>query len=832
MSDANRSSCGLTRRSFLKTTAVAAGAAAVGSAAAPPLHALAAEQYRPGRPPTDGEQVFRGVCRPNCFGFCHLNVHVRDGHIVKTSRAPYTTTDQYNRICHRGLSHVQRVYDPDRLKYPLRRVEGSARGAGEWERVGWDEATQEIADKITQLQADYGKQAVAALTISGNMSVCNTNMYTCLWNVLQATNIAANVDNGSYYGAMRMCGPLTQMWESNELTDIVNAKHIVAIAANITDAQVQNWHFIKEAMQNGTTLTVIDPTFTQVAAKADRWIPIRPGCDMALYMGLGNIFVERDAIDVDYLTAQTCAPFLVHPETKRFMRASDTGVPAVHTGELNPLTGQEVVIDPYMVAQGGVPVALDEATAPELDARVTYEGLEFRTAYSLLKDELAKFPPDRVSQMTDIPVDTLNELADLYLDGPVTTYVGYGSQAYMNGAHTTHAGFIMSALVGNLGKPGASYGSFWHYFMYGNMAFTMPTGPNPTPPIQSLDFANVMRTGTHLGQEFPVKMLYVYAGNPLSTCPDTNSWLNEVWPKLDFVVVADSQMTDTARYADLVLPIAQWFEVMDVTQAGQTVCLSYNEKAIDPLYESKSDPDIVRMIADKLGIGEYFQLSDEDVIRDFLDNDICRMFGLTFDNIKLLGDMRFAADNPHVAWGPASPYTSASGRLEFYLEDPFPRAAASKPLTPELMDRERLPHWFPPAEAWPENEIMRTYPFVLMSERPRFRVHSQWFNVRALRELDPEPTVKVSPTDAEPRGIRAGDYVECFNDRGRCVAKAVLSNAVRPGTLVYPKSWQMAQHKAGSWSELLSTDFDAFCINSNFMDVVCDIRVWSGGEGA
>ena len=118
-----------------------------------------------------------------------------------------------------------------------------------------------------------------------------------------------------------------------------------------------------------------------------------------------------------------------------------------------------------------------------------------------------------------------------------------------------------------------------------------------------------------------------------------------------------------------------------------------------------------------------------------------------------------------------------------------------------------------------------------MSERPRYRVHSQWFSTPLLRELDPEPIVKINPKDASDRGIEDGAYVECFNDRGHAVAKAVYSEAIRPGTLVYPKNWQAYQHKAGSWSELTSTEFDVFGVNYNFMDVLCDVRIWSdGGE--
>lgn len=827
MSGTNSPQGGLTRRSFLKTTAAVASATAVmGSTGA--LEALA-EEYGDNQIETSEEQIFRGVCRPNCFAFCHLNVHVRDGKIVKTSRAPYLD-ERYSRICHRGLSHVQRVYDPDRIKYPMRRVEGTERGQAQWERISWDEAISQIAGKIKSVQEQYGPQGLAFLTISGNQALVCTGMYGRLQNMLRACNISTAVDNASYYGMMRMTGPATQMWESNEHTDLINAKTIVAWGANLTDAQVQSWHFVKEAMQNGTKLVVIDPAFTQLAAKADKWIRIRPGTDTALYMGLMNIFLQKNAINVPFLQKTTVAPFLVKEEDGRFLRGSDLGMEPVATGQTNPLTGQEVIYDPYMVVDSGQITALEAATSPEIDVEWNAAGIKCKTAYKLLKREILKYPISTVSLITGIPVETIYELADICLDQPVTHYVGYGPQAYSNGVHTTHAGMTMCALIGNLGYSGASYGSFWHFYFGTNTAFSMPTGANPTPAVNMLDLPQVARTQKFQGKDFPIKMLYIYSANPICTACDTNALLNDVWPNMEFIVTADSQMTDTARYSDMILPIAQWFEVVDATNAGQTVSLNLSEKAIEPLYESKSDSDIVRALAKELGIGEYFTQTDDEVLDECVDSQLSTLYGISSGKLRKDKEARFVFTNPYIAWQDGTGFSSPSGRLEFYLEDPKPRVAAEKEISPELIERERLPHFFPPSEAWSDNELYAKYPLILNSERPRFRVHSQWFNVHALRELDPEPTVKINPSDAEARGIKDGDYVECYNDRGHAVAKAVYSEAIMPGMLRYAKSWQMSQHKAGSWSELLSTDYDAFGVNSNFMDALCEVRIWNGGE--
>lgn len=836
MSGTNSPQVGLTRRSFLKTTGVVAGAAAVGGSATS-LTALA-ENYNSGQAEAEGEQIFRGVCRPNCFGFCHVNVHVRDGKVTKTSRAEYNESC-YDRICQRGLSHVHRIYDPERLQYPMRRAEGTERGEGKWERVSWDEALTEIAEKIKTIQSEYDESSVAFLTASGNQASGITSAYGRLQALLNASSIGPCLDMGSYYGMQAVAGlyvsPMMgmQMWEGNEPTDAKNAKTIVVWGANITDAQVQNWHLVKEAMQGGTKLVVIDPVFTQVASKADKWIPIRPGSDTLLKYAIMNIVLEKEAQDIDFLQKHTVAPFLVRSDTGMFVRRSDTGIAPVPTGKMNPTTGKEIVDDPYMVLSEGNLVAVTEAPMPDIDGTYSLDGVSCRTAYELLKEEILSHSPEEVSKLTEVCVEDIYELADICMDTPVFHYEGYGPQAYNNGAHTTMAGLTLCALLGNLGKPGASYGAFWGIHIGGNAAYTAPNGPSTGFSIPSVDLKNVVEKKQFAGKSTEIKMLWMYSANPLNTHTDTHAWTDVIIPAMEYVVVADSAMTDSAHYADMVLPIAQWFELEEVANAGQCSSLHHNEKAIDPLYESKPDTQIVTELAEKLGLGTYFTLSNEEILEEAYGTDLAKATGLSMERLRKEKQIRFipgdAETNPHIAYKDGA-FGTASGRFEFYREMPLVRAATTKTPTPEEIERNRMAHWFPPLEAWPENELYSKYPLVLMSERPRYRVHSQWFNTPLLREIDPEPYVKINPVDAESRGIIDGSYVECFNDRGTAVAKAVFSDAIRPGVLLYPKGWQLNQHKSGGWSLLSSTEFDVFAVNNNFMDVLCEIRTWKGGD--
>ena len=164
-----------------------------------------------------------------------------------------------------------------------------------------------------------------------------------------------------------------------------------------------------------------------------------------------------------------------------------------------------------------------------------------------------------------------------------------------------------------------------------------------------------------------------------------------------------------------------------------------------------------------------------------------------------------------------------SGRMEFYVEEPELQFDMGQDYDRE---REHLPRYFNPTEAYEGSPQWDKYKLILLSERPRYRVHSMMSDNKYLRELDPEPTVKINPEDAMSRGLSDGEYVEVYNDRGHAVARLVFNDAVRPGCMVYPKSWQMSQHKAGCWSELLTSAYDPVGVNESYFDNLVEVRSW------
>ena len=311
---------GFTRRSFIKGAAVltAAGALTGCSSETHDLEETSGKQQE-----VSETQIFSGVCRGNCAGGCFLNIHVRDGRVVRTS-AREMPDPRYNRICMKGLSHPHRIYSAERLRYPLRRT--GERGDDQWERISWDEAMDEIAEKWNGYVEEFGPASVGLFTGSGNYGLVNgmsTGGVTSRF--LAASGIAylnQTVDAAANFATGRLLG-MGYYSSGNEPADMLNARTILIWGANPAISQIQNMHFLMEARDNGTKLIAIDPMLSQTAARSDQWIPVKSGTDGALALGMMNYIVEQGWQDLDFLREHSVAPCLVKESDGKFLRQAD-----------------------------------------------------------------------------------------------------------------------------------------------------------------------------------------------------------------------------------------------------------------------------------------------------------------------------------------------------------------------------------------------------------------------------------------------------------------------------------------------------------------------------
>ena len=351
---------GFTRRNFIKGAAVL-GAAGTLVGCAPkaddkePVEPVAAESP---------DEIYSGVCRGNCGGGCFLNVHVRDGQVVRTSARDMPNT-QYNRICSKGLTHVGRMYGANRVLYPMKRV--GERGSNDFERISWDEALSTIAEKWQGYIDEYGPSAIMFFLGSGNYAAlsgsCNgAGAYQRFVNALGCSYCSLDVDAAVGFGSQRATGGIDL---GNELTDRKNAKTQVIWGNNPTISLMHTMHFFMEAKENGTKYIVIDPVYNANAAKADWWIPVKAGTDGALALGVLNVLIENGWIEKDTFCNRTNAGLLIK-EDGMFLRMSDLGIEPAQ-GDPDPLTGEPTVVDPPAVwdESAGAAVAFSETTTPQ-----------------------------------------------------------------------------------------------------------------------------------------------------------------------------------------------------------------------------------------------------------------------------------------------------------------------------------------------------------------------------------------------------------------------------------------------------------------------------------
>jgi molybdopterin-containing oxidoreductase family molybdopterin binding subunit len=459
-------------------------------------------------------------------------------------------------------------------------------------------------------------------------------------------------------------------------------------------------------------------------------------------------------------------------------------------------------------------------TDPVLHGTFTIQGIKVTTAFDLLIQRLAEYPLEKAAEICDVPVETIRGLAHTFVDGPTTNFVDYGMDHWGNGYTGYYALYTLMFVAGQFGKWGAG--------MYGGQQASMGSGTNimagvvsaktimPGPTIYSPYLPDVMNSGKWGGQPVTIKSLFHYSGNPLQNHTDRKAMMAAL-DKIELFVVADQTMNNTSRYADIVLPTPHWFEYETIT----TVVTDYariSEKAIDPLYESKTDIDIANLLGAGMGLGDVMNMNIEQYLTAILDNPVAKGYGLSLEALRQQKNIK--VQPPSFIFGENYTLPTPTTRAEFYQENIVPNAFNGQTLDPKLYS---LTHWIPPLEAWHENPLFQKYPLTLMTHRDKFKAHSQFNNDSWLTELRPEPTLSINPVDAAARGIKNGDYVKAYNDRGYVVLKAVLHAGMRPGVVDTEAGWPTEKYKAGCYMDLTSRKQNPYVCNNGFFDTLVEV---------
>lgn len=387
---------------------------------------------------------------------------------------------------------------------------------------------------------------------------------------------------------------------------------------------------------------------------------------------------------------------------------------------------------------------------------------------------LLEYAPERVARITRLPVDTIERLGRLYgTTRPTFIRLNYGLQRHAGGGAAVRAISILPAITGA-----------WNDVGGGCQLSSSGTFSINTTALERRDLGKPTRiiNMTRLGEALtrtddpPVKAMIVYNSNPGSVAPDRETVLRGMRRDDLFTVVLEHFQTDTADYADVLLPATTQLEHDDLHKAYGHLYMMYSKRAIDPLGEALPNSEIFRRIAAAMRLDfPELKATDEELMCDALSGTAESMRGITLEELRERGSIRLNVPTPHLPFRSGVKLSTPSGKIEIELHH-----AGVDP----------LPDYVPPYESEERDpELVRRFPLALISPPAHSFLNSTFANVPSLRRAAGKPTLEIHADDAMTRGIHEGQRVTVFNERGRFSADAVITDRVRPGVVVAPSIW-------------------------------------------
>jgi len=658
--------------------------------------------------------LVRGACPHDCPDTCATVTEVRDGRAVAFyADRQHPVTDGW--LCAKVRPYLERVYSSDRLLYPLRRV--GPKGSGAWQRITWDEAIAEIADRWRQIIAEYGAAAILPYSYSGTLGLLQNAICAArLWNRMGASGLERSICGAAAETAVE--ATLGARWAPDP-ADVLHSRLVLIWGHNPASTGPHFMPLLRRAQRQGAHVVVIDPRRTLTARSADEHIRPRPATDGALALGLMHVIFAENLHDEPWLEAHSLG-------------------------------------------------------------------------WRELRERVRAYPPERVAEITGVPTETIVALARRYATTrPALLKSADGLQRHGNGGQTFRALCCLPAVTGQYGVLGGglSY-STSGYVKWDAEAVGHASECPPTPRVINMNRLGAALTGE--AADPPVMSLYVFAANPATSSPNAGLIVKGLQREDLFTVVHEQFMTDTARYADIVLPATTQLEHVDLHKAYGHRNLQYNHPAIQPLGEAKSNWDVMRLLAGAMGYTEpWLHESAEEAIRGVLDATRAHnpyLTGITLERLQAEGTvpLHFTPET-RVPFADGR-FPTPSGKVELWCE--AMRAYGLDPL-PDF----ELPHEFQLADGDNDRSAGSgpQAPLVLISAAPHHFVSSSMANQPSLQAKEGAPYVELHPQDAAARGVEHGADVILANGRGWCRLRAVVTEDVPPGVAVAPKG-RWAQH--------------------------------------
>ncbi|WP_036479662.1 molybdopterin-dependent oxidoreductase [Myxosarcina sp. GI1] len=668
-------------------------------------------------------KIVRGACPHDCPDTCSMLVTVKDDRAIRVEGNPDHPFTR-GTLCGKVSDYLDRVYSEKRVLYPMRRV--GAKGSGEFERIGWDEALDEITSRFQQIITEYGTEAIMPCSYLGHEGLLNgLTVGDAFFNRLGATvterTMCISCTSTAYlmtYGPTHGTDPDT----------FRHSKYIVLWGCNALSTNVHLWPFIQEARKNGAKLVSIDPVRTRTAKQSDLHLPIRPGTDGALALGMIHVIINENLTDDDYIE-------------------------------------------------------------------------QYTVGFAELKQRVQDYPPEKVASITGLAVSDLVTLArEFATTQPSVVRIGVALEKQAGGGQGIRAISCLPALVGS-----------WRHLGGGMLQAPMWPFPIRWDVVHRPHFIkpgtrvlNQWQLGRILNAEIPldppVKALFVYNCNPVTQAAEQNKIVAGLARDDLFTVVSEQFFTDTADYADIVLPATTQVENLDLMFSWGHTYVTLNDAAIQPLGEAIPNTELFRRLAEHMGFEEEcFKLSDEQLVMEVLDWSSPVMEGIDLELLKSQGFAKLKIEPvPHAEGN----FPTPSGKCEFLssmevdsnfvlpaFRQGFEEYQPGEPVDP-------LPTYTPQRESSQSNpDLASRYPLSLMSAKPHQFINSCFANLPKHAKLQGEPQVIIHPNDAGKRNIAEGQMVKVYNDRGAFQVPATLNDMTREGVVVAPLGyWRKISH--------------------------------------
>jgi anaerobic selenocysteine-containing dehydrogenase len=440
-------------------------------------------------------------------------------------------------LCAKVTKYLDRVYSPDRVLYPMRRKPSAPKGPPDmgtpalevFERISWDDALDQIADKLRHTAATHGSESILPYSYGGTLAALNGgSMDRRFFHRLGASQLERSICSTAGEEGLKSVIGIEMGTEPEQFS---HARTIIAWGSNIHGNNVHLWPFIEEARHKGAKLIVIDPYKTRTAKFADWYLPINPGTDAALALGMMHVIINEGLYDADYVSRYT----------------------------------------------------------------VGFEDLKARAQ---------EYPPEKVSHWTGISAADIRRLAVEYArQRPSAIRVNYGIQRSEGGGMAMRAVAMLPCLIGSWKEVGGGLQlSTSGAFGLNKDALRMPelmqkALGRPARVVNMVQLASALNTL----DSPPIKALFVYNSNPAAVCPDHNEVVRGLKRPDLFMVAHEQFLNDTTDYADIVLPATTFFEHKDLQNSYGHYYLQISKQAIEPLGECRSNVELFRELAERMG---------------------------------------------------------------------------------------------------------------------------------------------------------------------------------------------------------------------------------------